>query len=78
VIAQAVGLDHQAEFGPVEVDLEAVDPFAGSRLAESGGPHDRQELALEIGRCEDEGVAVEQLAYLHDSATPRVALDRRP
>ena len=29
VVAQAVGLDHESKLGPVEVDLETVQPGAG-------------------------------------------------
>jgi hypothetical protein len=36
VVAQAVGLDDEAEVGPPEVDLEAVDVGAGRRLREPG------------------------------------------
>jgi len=36
VIAPAVGLDHQAEVGPEEVDLELVDYDFSERDAEAG------------------------------------------
>ena len=62
VIAQAIGLDHQAEVGPVEVDLEAIDA-AGLRLRESGPPGEWQEASLELRVGEHERPPVERLAH---------------
>jgi hypothetical protein len=47
VVAQPVRLDHEAEFGPVEVDLEAVQPYTGQWRPEPGHAGQRDEAALE-------------------------------
>jgi hypothetical protein len=62
VVAHAVGLDHEAEVGPVEVDFEAVDPPFGERLGKAGGEGQRSEEDFELAVGEAEGVAVEHLA----------------
>ena len=59
VVADAVGLDHQAQVRPVEVDLEAVHPHPGLRRRQPGRARQRQEEALEVGVGEDEREAVE-------------------
>ena len=60
VIAEAVGLDDEAEIGPVEVDPEAMEPDLGPRLREAGAAGDRDEAALELGVGEKKGAAVEE------------------
>src|SRR4051794_16334807 len=60
--ATAVGLDDQVEFGPEEVDAEAVDAVLRLRQREAGSPGDRQKEALEVAVGEDVGLAVEELA----------------
>ena len=62
VVAQAVGLDHEAEVRPVEVDAEAVEPLLGQRRRQARPPGDREKAALELRVGQGEGVAVEQLA----------------
>ena len=54
VVAPAVGLDHQAEVRPVEVDLEAVDHRFGQRRREARPGGDRPEAGLRA-RCRRDG-----------------------
>jgi hypothetical protein len=62
VVAQAVGLDHQPQIGPEEVDSVAVHVGLGPGLWQAGAPGDRQEQALQLGVGEGEGGRVEDLA----------------
>jgi hypothetical protein len=59
VVSQTVGLDHQSELGPVEVDLEAGHETAGLRQRQPGGIYNGQEPPLELGVGEPEGPPVE-------------------
>jgi hypothetical protein len=61
VISQAVGLDHKAELGPMEVNLEPIDPLFAQRLRQSRRPGDRPKEDLEVRIREQERMAVEQL-----------------
>jgi len=76
VIAPSVGLDHQAEVGPVEVDLEAVDDLFGERGRETGSCGERAKQDLELAVGEAKGEAVEQSAQWLDARLPRVVVER--
>jgi hypothetical protein len=67
VIAPAVGLDHEAEGGPVEVGAAAdLDLRLGK--AQARAADDAQEAPLELGLGEAEGVAVEELPQRRHAA----------
>jgi len=76
VVAQAVGLDDQAEIGPEEVDAKAADDLAGKRERQAGGAREGEEPALELGVGEREGGCVEQVAQHTDARRSREALER--
>jgi len=59
VVAQAVGLDHQTEVWPVEVDLEPVHPLACEGRGQTRAFGDGEEEALEVRVGEGEGLTVE-------------------
>jgi hypothetical protein len=67
VISEAVGLDDEPEFRPVEIDLEAVHAASGPGLGKAGSTSDRQEPALELGVGERERWAIEQLSQRRNS-----------
>jgi hypothetical protein len=48
VVAQAVGLDNEAQLGPEEVHPEAVHSLLGQRSRQAGSPRDRDEAPLEL------------------------------
>lgn len=48
VIAETIGLDHQAEIGPVEVDFEAVYPRPCQRRRQASLTSQRKEAAFEL------------------------------
>jgi hypothetical protein len=60
VIAQAIGLDHQAEVGPVEVDPEPVYPRLRPRQSQPRAARDRKKAALELGVGERECGLIEE------------------
>jgi len=61
VVAQAVGLDDQAEVGPVEVDVESVELDLRLGLGQADAAADRPEALLELRVGERERAEVEQL-----------------
>lgn len=75
VVAETVGLRHQSDLGPVEIDLEPadVDPCLGTR--ETGAAGEREEAPLELGVREDEGSAVQDPAHGGDARDPRAAVE---
>src|SRR5687767_2240127 len=62
VVAQAIGLDDQAEDWPEEVHPEAVDRLPGERLGKPGSANDPEEAPFELGVGEGEGRCAEDLA----------------
>lgn len=48
VVAQGVGLDHEAEAGPEEIDVEAVDLLLGERRRKARLSNEWQEGVLEL------------------------------
>jgi hypothetical protein len=77
VVAQAVGLDHEAKLGPVEVHFEAVDYLFGPWERQSHLPDHREKEAFELLLSEHEGVFVEQEAQRSDSRLARVGIERQ-
>jgi hypothetical protein len=75
VVAPAVGLDDEAEAGPVEVDLEAIDDLFGERGWETGGRGKRPEEDFEFVVGETEGMAVEERAQRPNARLARVAVE---
>jgi hypothetical protein len=61
VVAQAVGLDDETQGGPIEVDLEPVDPRSRLRHPEPRSSRNRQESTLELGLREPERAPVQEL-----------------
>jgi hypothetical protein len=59
VVALAVGLHHQVQVGPVEIDPEAVDFRLGLGLGKTHLVDHAEEAALEGGIGEGESAAVE-------------------
>lgn len=76
VIAQAVGLDDEAEVGPVEVDLEAVDDLFGERGRQAGRGGERAEKDLQVRVREAEGFGGQQRSEGADSRFPPLVLER--
>jgi hypothetical protein len=62
VVAPAVGLDDEAEFGPEEIDLELVDHLFGEWGGKPGGGRDRPKETFELVVGEAKGVFIEDLA----------------
>jgi hypothetical protein len=60
VVAQAVGFDDEAELGPVEVHLEAVQAAPRLRLREPGPAGQWEEAALELGVGQGECATVQR------------------
>ena len=60
VIAEAVRLDHEAEFRPEEIDPVAIDALLRERRRQAGRARDREERALELRVREREGRTIEQ------------------
>ena len=60
VVAPAVGLDHEAEVRPEEVDLEAVDHLFGLWERETCSQRDRTKEKFEFVIREPEGMTVEE------------------
>jgi hypothetical protein len=70
VVAPAVGLYDQAEVGPEEIDLEAVDHVFGQRRRQPGRGGEPAEEAFQLVVGEAEGVLVEDVA---EKANARLA-----
>jgi hypothetical protein len=78
VVSQPVGLDDQAELGPVEVDPEAVDAASRAGPGKARPTRYRQEAPLELGVGEREGAAVEEPSKRRDPAATGHPVERRP
>lgn len=55
VVAKPVGLDHEAQIGPVEVDAQAGDLGLGFGQGKARPADQPQELTLELGVSAGEG-----------------------
>src|SRR5688572_6609468 len=80
VVTQAVGLDDEAEVGPVEIDLEAIDPRPRQGPGKAGPPREWQEAPLELRVGERERAPVEELPQDRDAwgaAEPRQCCAQR-
>jgi len=76
VVAQAVGLDHEAELGPVEVDFELVDDLAGERHRQADPGRERQEAPFELLLGEAKGAPVEDPTQLGDARLADALVER--
>jgi hypothetical protein len=68
VVAQAVGLDHEAQIRPMEGDLEVIDPLLAERLRQTSREGQGTEARR---RGEAEGGAIEQRAEWLDTGLAR-------
>jgi hypothetical protein len=78
VVSEAVGLDHEPEVGPIEVDLEAIEWVLGQRWRQAGGGGEASEARLELGVGEAEGQPVKQLAKRPDAGLAGALLQGGP
>ncbi|HEU4739615.1 MAG TPA: hypothetical protein VFS54_11145 [Solirubrobacterales bacterium] len=62
VVAQPIGLDHQAQVRPVEVDFEFVHPLAGERHRQAGLGGQRHKAPFQFLLGEPKSPPVEDLA----------------
>ena len=77
VVGEAVGLDDEAERGPVEVDAVAAEVGLGGRRGQAGGAGDRQEAALERGLGAAEGLGGEDAAQAATARAPGLGVEER-
>ena len=77
VVAQPIGLDHETQVGPIEVDAIAVHDLARTRRREAGPQGDRHKPALELGVGEHEGVAFDEPAKGPHPPSTGVRSERR-
>jgi hypothetical protein len=77
VMAEAVGLDDEAESGPEEVDSIATQTALGLGWRDAGLADDREEAPLERVRRATEGLRVEDPLQPTDARTGRLILERR-
>jgi hypothetical protein len=78
VITQPVGLDDQAQVGPVEVDAKAVYAALGQRRRQAYAADERQEAPLELAVSQAQGLAIEQRAQRGHPSLPDPAVKRGP
>lgn len=78
VIAQPIGLDHEVEVGPVEVDLESVDDLLRQWRRQPGLRGDGTEEDLEVGVGKAKGVPVQQGAQPPNAGLTCVAIKSSP
>lgn len=76
VMAQAVGLDHEAEVGPEEVDPMRAELALRCRPGQAGLPHDREEPSLEPVRRPAERLRVQEPLQAADSRPLRLPVER--
>ncbi|HEX6781688.1 MAG TPA: hypothetical protein VF125_06605 [Solirubrobacterales bacterium] len=67
MVAEAVGLDHQPEVRPVEVDFELVDDLAGERDRKAGLGGKGEKATFELLLGEAKGAPVEDPAERGDT-----------
>jgi hypothetical protein len=60
VVAQAVGLDHEAQFGPDEIDAVSVEHALGLRNGQARPPYEAEKAPLQLAVGQAEGAAVEE------------------
>ena len=75
MVAEAIGLDDEAEVGPEEIDLEVVDWVFAEGCGETGGGGDGTEVDLEVRVGEDEREAIEDPAEGLDAGPPGVVVE---
>ena len=71
----AVGLYHQAQLRPVEIDLESVDVDARERPRKTGLQREPDEGALKPGAREGEDAAVDRALHLREARARRHVLE---
>jgi hypothetical protein len=59
VVAQPIGLDNEGKIGPVEVDLESVDPLFRQRQWQADLLGQGQKAAFQLVAGEPEGAPIE-------------------
>jgi hypothetical protein len=59
VVAKPVGLDDEAEVGPIEVDLEAVHPLRSEWWRKASSTNEGLEQALQRRVRQDKAVSIE-------------------
>ena len=77
VMAEAVGLDDEAEVGPEEVDPIAAEAALGLGRGKAGLADDREEAPLERVRGAAEGLRVEDPLQPTDARAARLLVERR-
>jgi hypothetical protein len=77
VVAEAVGLDHEAEVGPEEVDPVAAESTLRVWHRQAGVADDREEATLERVRRPTEGLRVKDPFQPTDPGTLRLFVKRR-
>lgn len=78
MVAEAIGLDDQAEIGPVEVDFDAGDDLFAQGLRKAGRSGDGTEKDLQVGIREEKGVPVEKPAQATHAGLPGKAGEAFP
>jgi hypothetical protein len=78
VVAEAVGLDDEAQIGKEEVDLEAVQDLFAERHGKACFHCDWAEEDLKIGVREEEGALVEELAQGLHAGLASVVIESGP
>lgn len=78
VVPEAVGLNDQAELGPVEVDLPPVDELFAERGRQPRSGGDRPEEDLEIRVGEPERPSVEDVSEQAHAWLTRILYEKRP
>jgi hypothetical protein len=78
VVAKTVGLDHEAELGPVEVHPEAVQHPACLGSGKSGSARDRNKPTFEFRVGEDKGSRIQHAPQRRDAMLPLHLFERRP
>jgi hypothetical protein len=78
VVAEAVGLDDEAELRPEEVDAIATEPPLGGGRGKSRVADDREEPALQRVLGAAEGLRVEDPLEAAEPGAARLAIQRRP
>jgi hypothetical protein len=78
VVAQPIGLHHEPQIGPEEVDAKAVEVFAGEGQRQPRPRREWQEESLEFRVGEPKRATVEQLAQPRNASPPPVSLESNP
>ncbi|HEY2334403.1 MAG TPA: hypothetical protein VGH58_05305 [Solirubrobacterales bacterium] len=77
VIAKPIGLDHETQIRPVEVDPEAIHVLPGARQRQSRIGYKRQKAPLQLGVGHPERTAAEDLSHARDPWSAWVVVQRK-